>query len=83
MKNQIIHQAKALLEEKKIKEVERSLRKLQNEWDEVGPTFKEHWEKLKEEYWSTVKELYAKIKLHYTDQKEVQKENSSQEIGSH
>ena len=75
LKNQIIHQAKALLEEKKIKEVERSLRKLQNEWDEVGPTFKEHWEKLKEEYWSTIKELYAKIKLHYTDQKELQKEN--------
>ena len=75
LKNQIIHKAKALLEEKKIKEVERSLRKLQNEWDEVGPTFKEHWEKLKEEYWSTVKELYAKIKLHYTDQKELQKEN--------
>ena len=75
LKNQIIQQAKALLEEKKIKEVERSLRKLQNEWDEVGPTFKEHWEKLKEEYWSTVKELYAKIKLHYIDQKELQKEN--------
>ena len=75
LKNQIIHKAKTLLEEKKIKEVERSLRKLQNEWDEVGPTFKEHWEKLKEEYWSTVKELYAKIKLHYTDQKELQKEN--------
>ena len=75
LKNQIIHQAKALLEAKKIKEVEQSLRKLQNEWDEVGPTFKEHWEKLKEEYWSTVKELYAKIKVHYTDQKELQKEN--------
>jgi hypothetical protein len=75
LKNQIIHQVKALLEEKKIKEVEQSLRKLQNEWDEVGPTFKEHWEKLKEEYWSTVKELYAKIKVHYTDQKELQKEN--------
>jgi len=75
LKNQIIHQAKALLEEKKVKEVETSLRKLQNEWDEVGPTFKQHWEKLKEEYWSTVKQLYAKIKLHYTDQKELQKEN--------
>jgi len=75
LKNQIIHQAKALLEEKKIKEVEKSLRKLQNDWDDVGPTFKEHWEKLKEEYWSTVKEIYAKIKAHYTDQKELQKEN--------
>jgi len=75
LKNQIIHRAKALLEEKKIKEVEKSLRKLQNEWDEVGPTFKEHWEKLKEEYWSTVKELYAKIKSHYTNQKEFQKDN--------
>ena len=75
LKNQIIHQAKALLKEKKIKEVETSLRKLQNEWDEIGPTFKEHWEKLKTEYWTTVKELYAKIKSHYTDQKKFQKEN--------
>jgi len=75
LKNQIIHQAKALLNEKNIKEVEKSLRKLQNEWDEVGPTFKEHWEKLKEDYWSTIKEIYAKIKVHYTDQKELQKEN--------
>ena len=80
LKNQIIHQAKALLEEKKIKEVEKSLRKLQNEWDEVGPTFKEHWGKLKEEYWSTVKEIYAKIKAHYTDQKEVQKENLAKKL---
>ncbi len=80
LKNQIIHQAKALLEEKKIKEVERSLRKLQNEWDEVGPTFKQHWEKLKEDYWTAVKELYAKIKLHYTDQKEIQKENLSKKL---
>ncbi len=65
LKNQIIAQVKELLEEKQIKTVEKKIRELQNEWEEVGPTFTEHWEKLKEEYWSTVKSIYERIKEHY------------------
>lgn len=75
LKNQVIHQVKELSENSKIKELEKQVRVLQNKWDEIGPTYKEHWEKLKEDYWTNVQKIYDKIKAHYEDQKEVQLEN--------
>ncbi len=61
LKNQIIHQAKELLGEKNLKTLDQQVKALQNQWEEVGPTFQEHWEQLKEEYWSTIKAIYDKI----------------------
>lgn len=75
LKNQVIHQVKELVENPKIKELEKQVRVLQNKWDEIGPTYKEHWEQLKEDYWTNVQKIYDKIKAHYEDQKEVQLEN--------
>ena len=75
LKNQIVHQVKELLEEPKIKQVERQIRVIQAEWEEVGPTFTEHWEKLKEEYWTSVKAVYEKIKTYYVAQEESREVN--------
>ena len=61
LKNQIIHQAKELLGEKNLKTLDQQVKLLQNQWEEVGPTFQEHWEQLKEEYWTTIKAIYDKI----------------------
>lgn len=75
LKNQVIHQVKELQENDKIKELEKQVRLLQNKWDEIGPTYKEHWETLKEDYWTNVQKIYDKIKAYYESQKEVQLEN--------
>ena len=75
LKNQIILKLKELREEKKIKVMERQIRLLQAEWEEVGPTFNEHWEAIKEEYWAHVKAVYDKIKQHYVDLEEAKLAN--------
>lgn len=69
LKNQIIHQVKELLDEKEIKGLDKKIKNLQDAWEEIGPTYKEHWEKLKEDYWNAVKEVYTKIKSHYEEKK--------------
>jgi len=75
LKNQVIHKVKELQENKNIKELEKQVRVLQRKWDEIGPTYKEHWEALKEEYWTNIQKIYDRIKAHYESQKEQQAEN--------
>ena len=48
----------------------------QDEWNNIGGTHQEEWEKIKEEYWETVNGIYAKIREFYTDRKEQQAQNS-------
>ena len=81
LKNQVIHQVKELQESDKVKELERQVRLLQNKWDEIGPTYKEHWEALKEDYWTNIQKIYDKIKAHYEIQKEAQVENLAKKKG--
>lgn len=80
LKNQVIHKVKELLDDPKIKGLDKKVRKLQNEWEEIGPTYKEHWEQLKEAYWTGVKDVYTKIKAHYENQKEQLQENLNKKI---
>ena len=52
------------------------LKLLQNKWEEIGPTFKDHWEDLKKEYWDQVHTIEKRINEHYTTLKaNSQKEN--------
>lgn len=62
LKNQLIHQAKELLNESSLGKLDKGVKAIQNEWEEIGPTFTEHWEKIKEEYWETIRMIYDKIK---------------------
>ena len=75
LKNKIIHELNELKNEQKIKHLEQKLKTLQNDWDSIGPTFKEHWEELKTKYWGLVHEHYSKIKTFYKDQKQKYAEN--------
>jgi hypothetical protein len=74
LKNQIIHELKNLSELKDYNKLQIELKISQNKWEEVGPTFKEHWEELKKKYWSEVhiiqkriNEFYSKLKSNLKD----------------
>ena len=52
LKNQVVHKMKELLDQERISVVQDRLRNLQNEWAEIGPTYQENWEKLKNEFYT-------------------------------
>ena len=74
-KEGLILELKELLGQGKIKEVEKSLRIIQQRWDEAGPVDKEAWETLKTAYWGTVKEVQNKIQGFYDQRKSDFNEN--------
>ncbi len=74
-KKELIVQIKELSKLEKIKEVEAAIKHLQNEWEDVGPTKQEHWEELKDEYWSTVNKIYDRIRSFYDERREKMQEN--------
>jgi len=80
LKNQIIHELKNLNELKDYNKLQIELKLLQNKWEEIGPTFKEHWEELKKKYWSEVhiiqkriNEFYSKLKINLKENLENKK----------
>lgn len=74
-KQDVIVRLKSLLKEENIKELEVLMRALLAEWDNIGPTFKEKWEEIKADFYGTYHELNDKIKTHYKQIREDQKEN--------
>jgi hypothetical protein len=74
-KKSIVAELKKLTTTDRIKDIETNLKRLQNEWEDIGPTKQEQWEELKDDYWSTVKELYDRIRAHYDERREKMKEN--------
>ena len=70
LKNKIIFDLKELHNEKSIKTLQKSLNTLITDWDEIGPTFQEKWEELKENFWGNVNQLRDKIKAFYVVQSE-------------
>ena len=80
LKKEIITELKALLEVEKIRDIESKLHTLQDHWNEIGGTYQEEWEKIKDEYYETVNTLYDKIKAFYDNRREAQKENILKKI---
>lgn len=75
LKNQVVHKMKELQKVEKISELQNQLRILQAEWSSIGATYQEHWDKIKDEYYSLQNEIYAKIKNFYESRKEDQGKN--------
>lgn len=75
LKNEIIEKLKALLTLDKIKDVEKKLHAYQDEWNSIGGTHQEDWEKIKDEYWGTVNKVYEKIHAFYEERRNEQTEN--------
>ena len=66
---------KNLNELKDYNKLQIELKILQNKWEEVGPTFKEHWEDLKKKYWSEVHVIQKRINEFYSKLKTDLKDN--------
>ena len=58
-----------------VRELEASLRSMQDECEEIGPVNNEDWESLKKSYWDSVKTIYEKINAHYEEQRNVLLDN--------
>ena len=61
--------------ESQIKEIERGLRLLQDEWEDIGPVSNDEWEGLKTSYWEAVRSIYDKVNKHYDEYRQIQAEN--------
>lgn len=75
LKNQVIHSARELLGESNLRKLDKGVKELQHEWEEIGPTFTEHWEAIKEEYWGIIRQIYDKIKGIREDKEKEKEEN--------
>lgn len=75
LKLNVIDALKTLQKEESLKDVEAELKKLQHDWDEIGPVPNEEWELLKESYWTEVRSLYNRINRFYEDRRAEQREN--------
>lgn len=69
LKLALIGELKKLNELGSIKETEAQLKKLQNDWNDIGPVPNEEWESVKEAYWTEVRSIYNKINRFYDDQR--------------
>lgn len=70
IKNELVEKIKALTSHESIKEIEASIKTLQNEFDETGPVPQDEWENVKNAYWEAVKAVYAKIHEFYEGKRE-------------
>lgn len=75
LKEEIVAKMKATLDMKSFKDMDSTARRLTNQWNEIGPTYKEKWEGIRDEFWESHHEVFNKIKSFYKSQKEKQKEN--------
>jgi len=74
-KNAVLSSQKKLLEENDIRLLEVEVRLNQERWNEIGPTFKEEWDKIKGEFWETTRAIYSKIQEFYDGRREEQEKN--------
>lgn len=70
IKTELVAKIKALHSSESVKEMEASIKALQNEFDETGPVPQEEWENVKNAYWEAVKVIYAKIHEFYEVKRE-------------
>lgn len=75
LKLDIIEKVKKIGQLKELKEIEIALNNIKNDWESVGPTYREKWEELKETYWSEIKNIYALLQEGYQLRKEQSKKN--------
>jgi hypothetical protein len=69
LKEEVIRQLEEMGNQSSIKELETSLKRLQNEWEEIGPVHNDQWEALKSRYWELIRGLYDKINQFYDERR--------------
>ena len=71
LKKELICQLESLKKEKSINSVEQKLKKIQNDWNDVGPVNNDEWNSLKESYWKEVRAIYKKINSFYDNRRKM------------
>jgi len=75
LKTALIAELKKINQLDSIREAENQLKKLQNDWEDIGPVPNEEWENIKEAYWTEVRSVYNKINRFYDDRRAEQQGN--------
>jgi len=74
-KQRVLEDQKKLLDVNDIRLLEVEVRLNQDRWNEVGPTFKEEWDKIKDEFWTITRAIYKRIQDFYNQRREEQHKN--------
>lgn len=75
LKTALIAELKKINQLESIREVETELKKLQNDWEDIGPVPNEEWENVKEAYWTEIRSIYNKVNRFYDDRRVEQQGN--------
>ncbi len=75
LKLDLIQQIQSLGDLESVKEIEKSIKALQNEWDGIGAVGREHWENVKNSYLECVRRVYDRINKFYEEKRGLQQEN--------
>ena len=71
----VLEDQRKLQEMNDIRRMEVEVRLNQDRWNEIGPTFKEEWDKIKDEFWDVTRHIYKKIQDFYNQRREQQNKN--------
>lgn len=71
----VLEDQKKLVEMNDIRRMEVEVRLNQDRWNEIGPTYKEEWDKIKDEFWDLTREIYKKVQDFYNQRREQQAKN--------
>ena len=74
-REELIVKMKALIKEKSIKTTRTLSATYLSEWDEVGPVSRDEWTRIREEFREASKQVFDRIKSHFTDIKDQRKNN--------
>ena len=75
LKESVVSKLKELTVVTEIKDLEKKLRFLRNEWDEIGPVPQEKWEELKASYKTVLDEIYSLMKSKQEALQQIKLEN--------
>ena len=75
LKESVVSKLKELTAVTEIKDLEKKLRFLRNEWDEIGPVPQEKWEELKASYKTVLDEIYSLMKSKQEALQQIKLEN--------
>lgn len=64
-KKELIEKVKELKDEKSIQEADKKLKTYIKNWDDVGATFQNDWEEVKDQFWTEARSVIARVNSHY------------------
>lgn len=75
LKEELLEKIEGLKELVDSREIELRLKAYLQEWDDIGPTFKDKWEEVKERFKNAQKEAFSKVRGFYKDREQQQQQN--------